>query len=178
MRAPNTLRITRVGAGEVVPAGMSASEGGPRLRTRNRPGGVIRTDQAKRRDNGRDKKGQDKVDNKRDDNMDDEIEDLSDGMVLQLARLQQTAWEPKVYEPMYGADGHAGEDLVEMGKRLVEGEAPIRGAYEITEKGRAEGSKKEELWIGTAARGVQTNSSYPISGRDKFLKTVEQVMGV
>ncbi|KAF2498313.1 hypothetical protein BU16DRAFT_524447 [Lophium mytilinum] len=131
----------------------------------------------------------------------DVADHLTDGDVLHLLRLQRAAWDPKPYEPIYSAESQAINGLVETGRKLIFGEEVeekpwIRltkkekralaeekqrvagGKYEISALGLAKGSKKEELWMGTALRGAQTNASFTTKDRDMFLDKLSGFMGV
>ncbi|KAF2806655.1 uncharacterized protein BDZ99DRAFT_465450 [Mytilinidion resinicola] len=131
----------------------------------------------------------------------DVADHLTDGDVLHLLRLQRAAWDPKPYEPIYSAESDAINSLVENGRKLIFGEEVeekpwIRltkkekkalaeekqrvagGKYEISALGLAKGSKKEELWMGTALRGSQTNASFTTKDRDMFLGKLSGFMGI
>lgn len=254
VRAPSNLRISRVSVG----GGASSPARGPPGATafRNRGPRTGQRSGPKRRE-FKDKK--DNQSGRREVEKYDPAEELSDGMVLQLMRLQSNEWAQKTYEPMYGAGGDAVAELMEAGRRLIAGqpakekaitkriledkreagklvkppqwrqwqekgivvfvpteargkqalvpsqletvpenllgmmasrgstfeaaekqarELVGRGLYEVSELGLKDGEKREDKWVGTATRGLQTNPTYLPTSREKFLEKVSQVMGV
>ncbi|KAF2750651.1 hypothetical protein M011DRAFT_178103 [Sporormia fimetaria CBS 119925] len=118
VRAPTQLRITRdpTGPRDGAPG---ARTGGPNLRGRRPPGGA-RPGQpgSRRREQRPQRQGPPKQ-------AQDTIEDeLSDGMVKQLLRLQRKEWDKVPYEPKYAKGSPAALELLEAGKKLFEGEKP------------------------------------------------------
>lgn len=123
VRAPSNLRIRRVSPGESAPGVSPGPSGGarfpargPRAGSRTGPRAGPRGD-PKRRDpkDRKDRGGRREVESF------DPAEELPDGMVLQLMRLQSDEWAQKAYEPVYSS-GDVITELLDAGRRIVAGQ--------------------------------------------------------
>ncbi|KAH7123778.1 hypothetical protein B0J11DRAFT_529868 [Dendryphion nanum] len=134
VRAPATLRITRAPVGSGRSDGLPGQLGrGPNLQGRSGPPrpGPPRSGAGKRSPSGAKLAGQPKRRSKEQNESTREEheqlvpgENLSDGMVQHLLRLQRKEWDRVPYEPIYSHGSKAAADLITAGKKLFEGEIP------------------------------------------------------
>lgn len=149
VRAPATLRITRTPTGPLSgpsgprtgsltgaprtggftrrprPTGDAAGPGsrpdGPNLRGRRGPGSKG-PGGAGPKMRGKNARAQGAKREGEEDGLEKVEDTLSDGMVMQMMRLQRKMWDRKAYEPIYAPGSKAAIGLLEEGKKLFEGE--------------------------------------------------------